>query len=306
MHVFLTGGTGFIGSYVLRELVARGHTVRCLVRNPDAPLAVHGQAVECVKGDVTNSRTLRGTLRGCEAVIHLVGIIEEDTGRGITFDRIHREGTLHVVAAAAEAGLDRFVLMSANGARPDGVSAYQRSKWAAEEALTGAGFSHACIIRPSVVFGDPGPGHPEFASRLANTLIKPFPILPVFGRGDFLMQPVAVEDVAAAFVQALTLPAAAGCTYTAVGRERLTYVAVLDRITEALGLRLRPKVPQPLWLVRPLIHLLDPLHLLPITADQFDMLVEGNTGDPEPFFRDFDLPGKAFTPENLAYLKTRG
>ncbi len=307
MHVYLTGGTGFIGSYVLRELIARGHTARCLVRSAEARLAVEDRAkVERVKGDVTRPKTLAGTMRGCDAVIHLVGIIEEKPAKGVTFERIHYEGAAHVIDEAKTSGIERFVHMSANGARADGVSAYQTTKWKAERYLEKAAFPHAVVFRPSVVFGDPGPdGTEDFATRLARTLVKPFPILPVFGDGKIPMQPISVEEVASAFVQALTHEAARGRTYAAVGKEVLTYAEILDVIARALGLSPKPKLPQPIRLVRPVIHTLGKLGLLPITPDQFEMLVEGNTGDPAAFYRDFDLTHRPFTPENLAYLRHR-
>ncbi len=303
MHVYLTGASGFVGSYVLRELVARGHTARCLLRDKRAPLAVDTDAVERVRGDVTDPKSLTGTMRGCDAVIHLVGIIEEHPSKGITFEAIHHQGTRHVVDEARDSGIERFVQMSANGARPDGVSAYQTSKWKAEEYVRAAGFAHATVFRPAVIFGDPGPDHPEFCKQLATDLIKPFPILPVFGDGSYRLQPISVEEVAAAFVQALTNDRAAGQTYCAAGPEALPYTEVLDIITRALGLEPRPKLPQPIWLVRPVVHTLGRIGLLPISPDQFEMLIEGNVCDSRAFYRDFDVTPRPFTPENLAYLK---
>lgn len=303
MRVFLTGATGFVGSYVLRELVAQGHTARCLVRNPDAELAASGEQVEKVKGDILEPKSFLGTMRGCDAVIHLVGIIEEKPSEGITFEKIHYEGTVNVVDAARDANIDRFIQMSANGARADGVSKYQTSKWAAEEYVRNAGFREWTVFRPSVIFGDPGPDNPEFAKQLATSLIAPFPVLPMFGDGSFGMQPVSIAEVAAAFVQALTNGKTIGKAYCVAGQEVIPYSDVLDIITRALGHEPKFKIPQPLWLIRPLIQLGDSLGLLPISADQFEMLVEGNTCDSTHFYDDFDLTPTPFTPENLAYVK---
>lgn len=304
MHVFLTGATGFIGSYVLRALRAAGHTARCLVRDPSHPLAVEGPGVEKVRGDVARSASLTGLVRGCDAVIHLVGIIEERPSAGITFETIHYEGTKHVVDEALDAGVERFVQMSANGARADGVSSYQSSKWRAEEYVRGAGLKAWTILRPSLVFGAPAPGQEEFVSRLARTLVRPFPVLPVFGEGRYLMQPISVEEVSAAFVQALTLEAARNKTYCVAGPEAIPYRDLLDRISAGLGEEPKPKLNQPVWLVRPVIHSVGRLGLLPITPDQFEMLLEGNACDSAAFYRDFDLTPKPFTGENLAYLRS--
>ncbi|MEM6648292.1 MAG: NAD-dependent epimerase/dehydratase family protein [Bacteroidota bacterium] len=301
MHVYLTGATGFVGSYVLKRLLADGHTVRCLVRNPSTARLPDG--VEVVKGDITVPKSVLGTMRGCDAVIHLVGIIEEQPSKGVTFEAIHYQGTVHVVDAAKDAEIERFVHMSANGARPNGVSAYQTSKWKAEEYVRDAAFTHTTVFAPSVLFGDPGPDNPEFASQLADTLIKPFPVLPIFGDGQYLMQPISVEEVADAFVQALTTPEASGQRFCVAGQEQIPYVVVLDIITKALGLAAKPKIPSPIWLVRPAVQAAGKFGLLPISPDQFEMLVEGNTCDNASLYATFALTPRAFTPDALAYLR---
>ena len=306
MKVFLTGGTGFVGSYVLRELIRQGHVVRCLVRDKALSLRALSPRVEQAVGSVTDPETLRGAMDGCDAVVHLVGIIRENPARGVTFDALHFEGTKNVADEARKASVPGFAHMSANGARPEGVSAYQTSKWRAEEYVRGAGFARWTIFRPSLIFGDPGPGGFEFASELARTLVRPWPVLPVFGDGRYEMQPVSVEEVAAAFAQALTLEAAQGATYCVGGRERLTFSALLDRITDATGHARKPKIPQPVRLARPLVRFFDGTGLLPVSLDQFDMLLEGNTCDNTAFYRDFDVVFKPFSPENLSYLSRRG
>ncbi len=306
MTVFLTGGTGFVGGYTLRELLRQGHAVRCLVRSEVAALDAMPDRVEQVFGSVTAPDTLHGVMDGCDAVIHMVGIIQEHPAHGVTFDAIHFGGTKAVVDEARKAGIPGFIHMSANGARPDGVSAYQTSKWHAEEYVRRAGFSHWTIFRPSLIFGDPGPGGFEFASELARTLVRPLPVLPVFGSGRFEMQPVSVEEVAAAFVQALTLDAAHGKVYYAGGQERIAFLELLDRITDAIGHARKLKFPNPSVLVRPVIRFLDGTGILPVSLDQFDMLMEGNTCDSTAFYQDFDLAFKPFSPENLSYLNRRG
>ena len=302
MHVFLTGATGFVGGYILRELIRQGHTARCLVRDERDPLSEGGAPVEKVVGDVTDPDSLSGKLDGCDAVIHLVGIIEEQPSRGATFEAVHVEGTIHVARAAQEAGIGRFIHMSANGAAPDGVSEYQTTKWRAEQYVKNAGFEHWTIFRPAIVFGDAG-DQPEFASRLARTLVAPFPILPVFGDGTYQLQPISVEEVATAFVQTLDREAAHGRTFCTAGKESLAYITILNSITQALGLRLKPKLFLPLWFARPFVLLLSRLGLVPISRDQFEMLVEGNVCDSTAFYDTFDVSYTPFLPENLTYLR---
>ncbi len=302
MHVFLTGGTGFVGSYILKALLDHCHTVRCLVRpGSEEKLDIRDDRVEVTHGNITDDTPV--DMAGCDAVVHLVGIIEERRGKGITFEAVHDHGTRFVVDQAKAAGIDRFIHMSANGAKPDGISAYQTSKWQAEQHVQQAGFAHWTIFRPSLIFGDPGPDRPEFAVQLAGTLIKPFPVLPVFGDGQYGMQPIAVEVLAEAFVQALTLEAANGQIYFAGGRTAYPYIEILDRITAGLGLGSKPKLRQPIWMVRPIVHTLGRIGLLPISPDQFEMLIAGNTGDAEPFFRDFDLADVPFDAGYLTYVR---
>ncbi|MFW5972614.1 MAG: complex I NDUFA9 subunit family protein, partial [Bacteroidota bacterium] len=257
MRVFVTGATGFIGSYILKELRRLGHDVRCLLRDPDAPLSIGGEGVERIGGNIRDPSSLNGAMNGCDAVIHLVGILEEKPSRGVTFEAIHDHGTRNVVGEAARSGIEVFVHMSANGASAHDRSGYQRTKWAAEQHVRNAGFRKWTIFRPALVFGDPGPENVEFASRILKQLVRPFPVLPVFGDGNYELQPVSVDDVAAAFVQALSNDRAAGKTYCAGGPERITYRELLDIIARGAGLRPKPKLPQPLWLVRPVVRLGD-------------------------------------------------
>ena len=305
MVVFLTGATGFVGSYILQELINEGHNVRCLMRDTSVSLNVESPQVKKVKGDVTKPKTLTGLIRGCDAVIHLVGIIKENVGAGVTFENMHEKATMHVVDEAIASDVTTFIQMSANGARSKGVSAYQTTKWKAEQYVKKAGFKHWTIFRPSVIFGKPAPGQPEFTSQLVDTLIRPFPVLPVFGDGAYQMQPIAVEDVASAFVQALTKSNTHEQIYPVAGADVFAYTEILDVLAEGAGMSPKPQIKQPLWLVRPVIHSVGKLGILPITPDQFEMLIEGNTCDPTTFYRDFELKRIPFTAENLGYLQRK-
>lgn len=331
MHVFLTGATGFVGHHVLQELLRRGHTVRCLVREgsldklpvPESDRAevdsskeaiVGGAApqsgaprapVEVVYGDVTDIESIEGDMAGCDAVIHLVGIIEEDRVRDLTFHNLHVRGTRHVVEQAKAAGVRRFVHMSANGARPEAPSDYHTTKWQAEEIVRNAGFAHVVVFRPSVIFGDPGEDRPEFASRLAQTLVGPFPILPILGDGQYELQPVHISAVASAFAQAveLDLPEGQDRSFCVAGPDVLTFDEVVDRIAQGRGGKPKPKAHVPLAVAKGMVNTVGALGLMPISPAQFQMLIEGNTCDATDFNETFDVEVIPFTPEHLAYLR---
>ena len=302
MHVLLTGATGYVGGYVLAALLRHGHTVRALVRDGGDGLAVH-EDVDVHQGDITDPDSFGHAFHGVDAVVHLVGIIDEHPQRGVTFERIHVGGTRNVVEAARAGGVDRFVHMSANGARPDGVSAYQTTKWEAEEVVRGAGFGHWTIFRPSTLFGDPGEDNPEFAKRLWETLVRPFPVLPVFGDGQYELQPVHVEACAEAFARAVDRDASNGVAYCVAGEERIPYREVLRRIARGGGVRPKPTVSVPVGLARLGVNTLGQAGLLPISPAQFEMLVDGNTCDPSAFFADFGVESPPFDAQSLAYLR---
>jgi uncharacterized protein YbjT (DUF2867 family) len=301
--VLVTGGTGFVGRYVVRELERQGARVRVVSRRPpgDADAQAEG-GVEYISGDLDDLDAIKQACSGCSVIIHLVGIIEEDPGREITFESVHEDGTRNVVAAAHHAGIETFVHMSANGARANGVSRYQTTKWAAEEMVKTAGFKRWSIFRPSLVFGRPAAGQPEFCSQLVRTLIKPFPVWPVFGSGNYPFRPVAVEDLSAGFVSAALSPPNENKTYCVAGPTVFRYVDLLDVLSRAIGRSPRPKVRQPVWLARTVVNAMSPTGLLPISSDQLEMLLEGKTCDPQDFVSTFGINPTEFGVETLSYL----
>lgn len=294
MQVLVTGGTGFVGRAVLAALAEAGHRARILVRRPAAP-RVRALAerfpVEVVAGDVLAPDTLRAAMPGCEAVVHLVGIISE-VGRN-TFENAHTVATRNVVAAARVGGVERLVHMSALGTRPNAVSRYHQTKWAAEEAVRASGLNWT-IFRPSLIYGAE-----DHFTNLFATLARWSPVLPVMGPGTGRLQPVSVQAVALAFVRALTEPAAVGRTFDLCGPERLTFEEVLDTILEVTGRR-RWKLHVPLGLARFqafVLELVFPRLLrraAPLNRDQLVMLQEDNVGDPAPANALLRLPVESF------------
>jgi len=282
-QIFVTGGTGFVGHAVLQRLCAAGHIVRCLVRRgSEAKLRGLG-AIARIEGDIVTRRGLEEGMAGCDAVIHLVGIIREQRAADVTFERVHTEGTRNVLEAAKAAGIRRYLHMSALGTRPGAASRYHRTKWAAEEAVRASGLPWT-IFRPSIIYGH-GDG---FVTMLAS-MVRRLPAVPVIGSGRQRLQPIPAEQVAAGFAGALELPATITQTYEAGGPQAVTMVELLDLIGRALGRRRVLKVHVPLGVMTPLARLLHPLPGFPVTPDQLLMLGEDSVCDPRPYFEAFTL-----------------
>lgn len=283
MKVFVTGGTGFVGREILKQLLSAGHEVRALVRKGSQDkLAVH-QKLETHVGDVTDAGSLVGALEGCDAVIHLVGIIREFPGRGITFRKMHVTATENMLEACDEQGVQRFLHMSSNGTRENGSTAYHRTKWQAEQLVRASDLDWT-IFRPSLIFGRGS----EFVKMLTE-LIRRVPVVPVIGDGQYRMQPVSVAQVAESFVRALGMPESIGATYHQGGGESYSYDAILDLTGRAMDREKVVKVHQPLFMIKPMIKMLQGFEQFPITEDQLKMLVEGNICDPGEWAQAFGL-----------------
>jgi NADH dehydrogenase len=270
-RIFISGGTGFVGTNLQAALA--GRPLRLLVRDRTQAPPTDSGDVEVVEGNVTRPDTLRDALDGCEAVINLAAIIEEK-GEA-TFDAVIRQGTVNLVEAAKRAGVKRFVLMSALGARHDPAFPYFEAKWQAEQAVMASGIPWT-IFRPSVIFG-PGDG---FINTLAN-LVRKAPIIPVVGSGQTKFQPVSVADVAASFVKAIDDPATVGKTFELGGPDILTYEQLLDVIAAKLG-KQRRKVHVPVGLMFPIVKLAKSLPKAlrpPVTEEQLKMLAIDNCTD---------------------------
>jgi uncharacterized protein YbjT (DUF2867 family) len=278
MKVLVTGATGFIGTAVCAALTSAGVEVRRLARTTARNSRAAG-AVESIAGSVLEPSSLRGVCAGCDAVVHLVGIISEC--REQTFEAVHVEGTRAILRAALDAGVSRFVQMSALGTRPGAVARYHRSKWEAEELVRGSGLDWT-VFRPSLVYGAGG----GFTS-LMEKMSRWSPVMPVIGSGKGLLQPVAVEDVARCFAAAAISRASTGKTFDLCGLERLTFEEVLKTILAAKRRR-RLLLHLPVPVARVQARLLEAVYPAvfgvapPLNRDQILMLAEDNTGDPAP------------------------
>ncbi len=289
-EVFVTGGTGYVGTHVCRALIARGFLPRLLVR-PESESRIPEdirKGSRITLGDVVNRESVENAAQGTMAVVHLVGIIREFPTRGITFERLHVTATRNAVDAARLWGIPRFIHMSALGAQAGGPTGYFDSKGRAEDLVRRSGLRWT-IFRPSVIFG---PGD-MFLNELAG-ILKMAPLMPVPGDGKYRLQPVFVGDVAKGFADALLRPDTETGIFEVGGPERFSYNELLDRIAASLGRRAR-KLHIPLSLLRPVVRILERLERFPLTTDQLLMLLQENVCDHEPFYSAF-----GFTPLPLS------
>jgi len=269
MKILVTGATGFVGSHLLRGLTGAGHEVRALVRGGESAERIKGKGVEIFAGDVTDPDTLHGVADGCDAVVHLVGIIQP--GPGYTFESIHKEGTQNIIDAAKESwSVRHFIYQSALGTRKGAISEYHRTKYLAEELTKGSGLNYT-ITRPSIIFGK-GDG---FTTRLTE-VIRMSPVVPVIGPGKGRLQPVYIEDLVQLFVGITGNPDYYGRTLEIGGPEQLTFDQVVDELKGALG-TVKPTLHVPVWLVKPAATVMEKvLPHPPVTNDQLTMLEEDN------------------------------
>ena len=270
MKIFISGGTGFVGGHLCRELLSRGHTLRLLAHSTRASDA---KDTEFVSGDVTSAESCSSGAAGCDAVINLVGIIREFPRRGVTFSRLHIEATRNMIEASQQNGIMRYLQMSALGSRPGAVSGYHRSKYQAEELVVASGLDYT-IFRPSLIFG---PGD-AFVNMLAG-FIKRFSVVPVIGDGKYRLQPIAVDDVARCFALALEKPETGGKGYNLCGPDRLNYLEIVDAVSKALGRSFVLKIKSPLALMKLVTPMLEQFPFYPVTSDQITLLLEESICD---------------------------
>jgi uncharacterized protein YbjT (DUF2867 family) len=267
--ILVTGGTGFVGSHVVNALADAGKDVRVLERKPGSWEEAGVRCREAVQGDMTDPESLRRAVAGCDAVVHLVAIRQ---GKPEQFERVMSEGTRDLVAAANEAGVRRFVLISALGTTEESkdLVPYYRAKWEMEQTVKGSGLDHV-ILRPAFIFARDGGILPTF-----RRLAKLMPVTAIPGSGTQRIQPIWIDDLAAYFVKAIDLDAATNRLFEVGGPDQVTWNELWDRLKQALGVR-RPSVHVPMGLMRAQAVVLERLPgNIPVTRDLLKMMEAGD------------------------------
>jgi uncharacterized protein YbjT (DUF2867 family) len=282
--ILVTGATGFVGGHVVHALRAAGKDVRTLVRDPRDAGRLGTWGVELVEGDMTNASSLDRAVEGCETVVHLVAIRQ---GRREQFQRVMVDGTRDLLVAAKNAGVRRFVLMSALGTSEQtrGLVPYYWAKWEMEQQVERSGIPYV-TFRPSFVFGREGGILPTFVklARLA-------PVTPIIGSGGQRIQPIWADDVGAYFAAAVDDEAATGRTFELGGPDAVTWNEFWERLKRVRRMR-RPSVHVPVRLMR--LNALVTERLpgeIPLTNDLLTMLEHGdNVVDDFSAVDTFQLP----------------
>ncbi len=266
----VTGANGFVGGHVVHALRADDRPVRALVRDRrKAGDRLEAWGCEVVEGDITKPETLRTAVDCCDAVIHLVAIRQ---GRREEFQRIMVDGTRNLIAAAREAGVGRFVHMSALGvsAETKDLVPYFGAKWQMERDVETSEIPYV-IFRPSFVFAKDGGILPTFAKLARLT-----PVTPIMGGGRQRIQPIWADDVGAYFSKAVDLEGATGRTFELGGPDAVTWNEFWVRLKRVRGIR-RPSIHMPLSLMR--VNALVTERLpgnIPLTRDLLKMLEAGD------------------------------
>ena len=294
MRIIVTGGTGFVGRKLVNRLLAKDHSVTVIARREPAE-DIFDADVTFLAGSVHDPISLEGAFQGADVVYHLVGIIAET--KTDTFEKTVAQGTRNVVDACLRTKVTKLLYLSAMGTSIEAPTAYHRTKFAAEQAVTASGIDFV-IFRPSVIFG-PGDGFVSLLTRL----IKMSPVTPVIGDGKYKLQPVYIDDVVLAMVQSLATPEAIGKIIELGGPEKLEYLEILNIIKRVLG-KSRVNFHIPIWVMKPIAVCLEKIiKPAPITRDQLAMMKMGNTGDIELMMKLFVIDPVSFEDGLRKYLR---
>jgi uncharacterized protein YbjT (DUF2867 family) len=294
--ILVTGGTGFVGSHVLRRLSEtepRG-SVRTLVRN--RAKAIFPEGVSIVEGDITRPESLPAAVAGVDVIIHAAAITgdRKEPYRG-AYDRTNRVGTENLMSAAKGAGVKRLVVVSGLGCRQAPAGTYMATRWGMEEAVRGSGIP-SVILQPSVLFGAGAP----FVAALAG-LARVLPVLPLVGGGRTRFQPLWIEDLVTCLVASKSSETPAGRALPLGGSEWATFKEVLQTICRAMSVR-RLLVPLPMPIAQLQATLMNAvLRDPPLTPAALELFGFDNATDLDAVDKAFGFHPRGFREHLLAH-----
>lgn len=295
--VLVTGAAGLVGIHTCRELTKNGWQVRALIRDPARGAMALGQLpVEFRVGDARDATTLRSSLSGCGAVVHLAAIAIEKKGE--SYRESNTAATERLISAARAENVQRIIFMSQNGADSKSLYPFLRSKGVAQDSIKTSGLRWT-ILRPSVIFG-PEDQFVNVLGRLIRLTPKIFP-LPNGGKARF--QPIAADDVARVVRLSLEKKESVGQVYELGGAVPLTLREMTERILTAMGTD-RRLVPVPVSVLRPIVAFAERiLPNPPVTAGLLDLLALDNTVAKNALTENFKIVPVPFAGDELQYLR---
>jgi NADH dehydrogenase len=260
----------------VQELRKRGEAVAVLSRDAAKVRKRFGGDVEAREADVTDPAGLAAAMASVDIVVNAVQFPNspiENKRKGWTFEQVDRNGTINQVAAAKQAGVRRFVYISAVGATPDADAQHWfRHKWAAEQAVQASGLDWV-IVRPTWVFG---PGDHSLNRIVGFGRFLPF--IPLFGDGKAEMQPLFIDDLGRIAADAALKPEAAGRLFEAGGPEVMPMNDVIKTALEVQGKK-RPILHQPIFVGKAIGRVASLLPAPPLSADAVEFIANPAVGD---------------------------
>ncbi len=268
MRILVTGGTGVVGESTVRALHDAGHAVRVLSRHAGRDEKWWPAGVEGWAGDVSKEESIRHSADGCDVIVHLAAIVEEQPPTR-TFQSVNIEGTRYVVLEAERAGVRKLIYVSSLGAER-GQSPYHKSKHVAEDVVKT--FTRDwLVLRPGAVYG---PGDEHFSVFLQ--MVRTLPLVPTIGDGNQQFQPIWHEDLAKALVLSVERDDVRCQVLEVAGTERTSQNDLVARLRKLTG-RSAPQMPLPEMLTSWGIKAISALGVsAPVAPAQLDMLMEGN------------------------------
>ncbi len=268
MKIAITGGTGFIGKHLAKELLDRGHEVVIISRGlytRGSNLPSHAN-LSYIRANVTDTSELTRAFAGCTAVVHCAGTSEDPSQ---TFRQVHVEGARSTVTAAQQAGVQKFVLVSYLHARPNIRSAYHTTKWEGEEIVRQSGLNYT-ILKAGLVYGQGD----HLLNSLGN-LLRKLPVFATVGLREKTVRLVAVQDLVSVILAALTDDRLARRTVAVIGPEEFPFSAAARRIARAMGKPSLIVLPFPVFAQRLLAWASGFMPRPLISASQVQMLADG-------------------------------
>ncbi|MDE5455816.1 NAD(P)H-binding protein [Bradyrhizobium sp. CSA112] len=281
------GGTGFLGRRAVRHLRSHEFSVRVASRHPDRGRDLFGSddsRIESIEVNIHNEPSIARAVAGAYGVVNAVSLYVE-RGRE-TFHSVHVEAAHHIAAQAQQAGVERLVHISGIGSDATSSSPYIRKRGEGESAVRAA-FAGAIIVRPAVMFGPDD----TFITTII-TLLRRFPVYPMFGQGLTRLQPAYVDDVGEAI--ALILQGSeTDATFECGGPRVYAYKELVSTLAREAGVKpiLLP-VPFAAW--HALSRILAILPSPPITRHQVALMQVDNMQSPEmPGFEQLGISPRA-------------